>query len=214
MDQAFLLAPGQRREVGERLTIGRDAAADLTLDTVEASRLHAEIVRDGDRYTLTDLDSKNGTYLNGGHIDEPQALSNGDVIYLAGVTFRFLVHGRKTKIANAWGGAVGTAPLRLAGDQVTIGRAAANDVVLDDPTVSRFHAELVRSADEAVLRDLSSANGTYVGGEPVDDLSIQPGTTLRIGHTSLHYDGDWIIADDERPNMRLEADEVTFEVGQ
>lgn len=213
MGQAFLLAPGNRREVGERLTLGRDAGADVTLDTAEASRLHAEIVRHGNRYTLTDLDSKNGTYLNGGPVDVPRELSSGDTIRLAGVTFRFLIRSGETKIASAWGGAVATAPLRLTGDRVTIGRAPSNNVVLDDPTVSWLHAELVREEDAVLLRDLSSANGTYVEGRPVGELPIDPGTTLRIGHTRLRYDGDRIVADDERPNLRLDVDGVTFEVG-
>ena len=53
-------------------------------------------------------------------------------------------------------------------DAITIGRDARNDVVLDDPRVSRRHALLRKVGEAFRIEDLGSTNGTYVNGERVD----------------------------------------------
>jgi len=54
-------------------------------------------------------------------------------------------------------------------DYTTIGRAPNCDVVLPERQVSRHHAEIERSEDSYLLRDLGSKNGTYVNGKEVDN---------------------------------------------
>jgi DNA-binding winged helix-turn-helix (wHTH) protein len=68
---------------GERLLIGRGEDCDLVLAERPISRHHAEIRRQGNRYVLHDLDSKNGTCLNGREIDGPVPLRDGDEIQIA-----------------------------------------------------------------------------------------------------------------------------------
>lgn len=70
------------------LVLGRSRSCDLTLQTPDASRRHAEIVGVGDGWLLRDLGSTNGTYLNGERIEEHQ-ISPGDRIEIGGdlVTF-------------------------------------------------------------------------------------------------------------------------------
>ena len=67
-----------------------------------------------------------------------------------------------------------------------IGRSSAADIVLSDPTVSRLHAELVRSADGTwYLTDRRSTGGTYLleSGHwvAVDQQFVRPGDQLRLG---------------------------------
>lgn len=62
---------------GDRVTIGRNRHCDLTLDHVTVSRRHAEIRSDGQRYTLVDAGSLNGTYHNR-HPADTADLSDGD----------------------------------------------------------------------------------------------------------------------------------------
>jgi DNA-binding response OmpR family regulator len=64
-------------------TIGRWEDNDVPLLDRWISRHHAEVRREGQRYVLYDLDSKNGTFLNGKAIPEPQPLENGDCIQLS-----------------------------------------------------------------------------------------------------------------------------------
>ncbi len=73
----------------------------------------------------------------------------------------------------------------FAGDRVTIGRRADADLQLDpqrDLAVSGLHAELRRSGDGWVLRDLGSRNGTFVNGRPVEgDVALRDGDEVQLG---------------------------------
>jgi|GEM_PF-4329584 pSer/pThr/pTyr-binding forkhead associated (FHA) protein len=66
--------------------IGRDPGNDIFLPEEFISRRHARIRRDGDLYLISDLGSRNGTYINGKRIEpgKDQSLSNMDRIYLGG----------------------------------------------------------------------------------------------------------------------------------
>lgn len=68
---------------GDTLLMGRGEDCDLVLAERPISRHHAEIRREGNRYVLYDLDSKNGTCLNGREIDGPVPLRDGDEIQIA-----------------------------------------------------------------------------------------------------------------------------------
>ena len=64
------------------LRIGRDPANDFVVDDIEVSRNHAKITSDEDIYKIEDLDSTNGTFLNGRRISIPEILKDGDLISL------------------------------------------------------------------------------------------------------------------------------------
>jgi len=66
------------------VVIGREVVlADLLLPERQVSRRHAKIERRPDGFFLSDLDSKNGTFLNGREVKEPQQLQDGDEIQIA-----------------------------------------------------------------------------------------------------------------------------------
>jgi len=77
---------GEPRSValGERTTVGRDPGADLCLDDEAVSWHHLEIAARGGVLMATDLDSRNGTALNGEPLDRPRRLRDGDVLSVAG----------------------------------------------------------------------------------------------------------------------------------
>jgi pSer/pThr/pTyr-binding forkhead associated (FHA) protein len=67
-------------------------------------------------------------------------------------------------------------------DLVRIGRGLENDIVLnDEPNVSVHHVEIRRVDGSYRLYDLQSTNGTYVNGERVSDMVIQPPASIRLG---------------------------------
>jgi hypothetical protein len=72
-------------------------------------------------------------------------------------------------------------------DVMTIGRAPQSDVFLDDITVSRDHARLVRSANGVSLTDLGSLNGTYVNRQRIESTQLADGDELQIGKYRLSY---------------------------
>jgi predicted component of type VI protein secretion system len=65
---------------GERTLIGRSPEADVQLDDEAVSWNHLEIARRGEMLMATDLDSRNGTALNGEPLDRPRRLRNGDTL--------------------------------------------------------------------------------------------------------------------------------------
>jgi phosphoserine phosphatase RsbU/P len=65
-----------------RITIGRSARNDLCVPDPFASRVHAEVRREGDLYVLQDLGSANGTLFNGGRVEQPIPLAPGDRIQI------------------------------------------------------------------------------------------------------------------------------------
>ena len=72
------------------IIIGRDASADLTLSFPGVSRRHARLMREGEVYTLEDLGSSNGTYLNGERLIKRSPLKSGDQIRLgAAITLTY-----------------------------------------------------------------------------------------------------------------------------
>jgi FHA domain len=90
-DAPYLLDPAGRRFSLARPTtsIGRSPACDLYIPDRRASRRHAEIAWDGEDCTLSDLDSDNGTFLNGLRLAAPQPLTDGDQIAVASAVFIF-----------------------------------------------------------------------------------------------------------------------------
>lgn len=63
-------------------------------------------------------------------------------------------------------------------DTVTIGRSASCEVVLAEPELSRRHAQIRVTPDGLVLRDLGSANGTFVNGNRVRDARLHQGDQI------------------------------------
>jgi hypothetical protein len=89
-------------------------------------------------------------------------------------------------VIRAGGGRVGeTFPLE--GERLSIGRRPESDIFLDDVTVSRDHALLVRRGSDYWLDDCGSLNGTYVNRERVDSHRLADGDELQIGKYKLSY---------------------------
>ncbi|MEO8587045.1 MAG: FHA domain-containing protein [Acidobacteriota bacterium] len=73
----------------QELILGREAGSAGTIDDASVSRRHARLAREGDAVVLTDLGSKNGTYVGGVRILAPVALRDGDEVRLGLVFFVF-----------------------------------------------------------------------------------------------------------------------------
>ncbi len=72
------------------ITIGRSKKNDLVLADQWLSRIHAEIRRENARHFIRDLDSRNGTYVNGMRLSQRVPLQNGDVVTLGDQQIRFV----------------------------------------------------------------------------------------------------------------------------
>jgi pSer/pThr/pTyr-binding forkhead associated (FHA) protein len=82
----------------------------------------------------------------------------------------------------------GVRRVELAGDRMTVGKGAGNDIVLDDPTVSRLHVSLDEFAEGWCVTDVGSSNGTYLNGERIwGQQRLRHGDEIRIGRSRLLF---------------------------
>jgi DNA-binding NtrC family response regulator len=68
-----------------------------------------------------------------------------------------------------------------------IGKDGDNDIVIDDPTVSRNHFTIARDGERYVVRDLGSTNGTFVDGAQVKEAYLRPGVSLEAGDVVMRF---------------------------
>jgi DNA-binding NtrC family response regulator len=73
-------------------------------------------------------------------------------------------------------------------ERATVGTAEGNDLVLSDPTVSRFHAELTVGQGGVLAVDHESTNGTFVGTTRIERAVLARGTLVRCGRTTLRIE--------------------------
>jgi two-component system, NtrC family, response regulator GlrR len=73
-------------------------------------------------------------------------------------------------------------------DRCQVGSHPLNDLVIDDPTVSRFHCEIRIEAGGAVVSDLRSRNGTLVDGVQVREAFLRGGSLLRLGRAVVRFE--------------------------
>ncbi len=183
------------------VVIGRDHSADITIDKNTVSRRHSRITYKDDRFILEDLDSSNGTFLNGTQIFGEAVLNAGDLISISpDVILEFqtpIFQDQETKLADIQDLTALPAHVKLVvtieGDiprtytldqnRITIGRAPDNDIVIQSQVMSRKHAVVERVGNNFIFIQLESAtNPFYNKGNPVsgrlqlnhlDELQIQ-----------------------------------------
>jgi FHA domain-containing protein/zinc ribbon protein len=89
-------------------------------------------------------------------------------------------------VIRAGGGRAGES-FTVDDEKTSIGRSPDAGVFLDDVTVSRNHALLVRRADGLYIDDLGSLNGTYVNRHRIESHKLADGDEIQIGKYKLSY---------------------------
>src|SRR5262245_51617335 len=64
---------------------------------------------------------------------------------------------------------------------IRIGRHEANDSVIENPYISRYHAEIVSEGARHIIRDLGSTSGTFANGERITQRRLRDGDCIRLG---------------------------------
>jgi predicted component of type VI protein secretion system len=78
----------------------------------------------------------------------------------------------------------------LVDEAVTIGRGPDNTIVVNDPSISTHHAQLLLEGDTYRLKDLDSTNGTRVNGKPVTETVLRFDDRIRFGAAEARYEAD------------------------
>jgi FHA domain/zinc-ribbon domain len=89
-------------------------------------------------------------------------------------------------VVRAGGGRAGES-FEAAGPKTLVGRSPDCDVFLDDVTVSRRHAEIVRENDDYVIRDLGSLNGTFVNRQRIESSVLSADDEVQIGKYRMTF---------------------------
>jgi hypothetical protein len=79
----------------------------------------------------------------------------------------------------------------LTRDTQTLGRHRNNDIVINDPKCSSFHARIDRTQEGFTVIDLKSRNGTYVNGKRIEQVRLKTGDEVRVGTARLTYKVDY-----------------------
>ncbi len=110
----------------------------------------------------------------------------GETGELEEIRLEEMVSGGAALVIRAGGGRAGES-FPLEGDRLTVGRRPDSDIFLDDVTVSRDHAVLVRRGDDYFLDDCGSLNGTYVNRRRIESHKLADGDELQVGKYKLAF---------------------------
>ena len=89
-------------------------------------------------------------------------------------------------VVRSGGGRAGES-FEAIGERALIGRSPECDVFLDDVTVSRRHAELVREGEVFTIRDLGSLNGTFVNKRRIESAVLEDDDEVQVGKYRMTF---------------------------
>lgn len=178
------------------IKIGKDASNDVAINNPTISRQHAIVmIADDGSATIRDLNSTNGTYVNGKRIVTENALKPGDKVQLGNHVATYeelttLPHAGK-KQATVVNKPLGY-PHLMPGvkDSRNIGRDSSMHICLNQSDVSKHHATLCRLQNgETMIVDMKSTNGTFVNGQRISgQQTLHKGDVIMLAGK---YKLDW-----------------------
>ncbi|MDX1437532.1 MAG: FhaA domain-containing protein [Anaerolineales bacterium] len=142
------------------------------------------------------------------HVIEDRDLPEGDVeivartVYTAATATKNLAPPESSKESvppNAFLIIAGHKVFQLDQMVVNIGRRPDNNLVIDDPSVSRVHAQLRAIRGQFVLFDLESTGGTFINGQRVSNGILYPGDVIALANIQLVYGQDAPRSLDDTP---------------
>jgi pSer/pThr/pTyr-binding forkhead associated (FHA) protein len=191
----------------EILSIGRARDNDIVIENLSVSRNHARIRKEGNQFILTDLNSANGSFVNGVRITRVEVVDE-DVVTIGKHKLLFLDKKPTDEeiIGEAFGaertmlvdrsfnaflavtkGKQKDQTFKITKYETYIGRASDNDVRLHDWFVSKKHAVIIRQGSNYFIKDLGSWRGTMVNGKNIRDCELKEDDEIQLGTTVLEF---------------------------
>ena len=164
--------------------IGRSKSNDYVINDDSVSGSHAVLDLNADEQSgvLKDLNSTNGTYVNGRRISAPTPVSAKDTIRFGKTTLsiaEITSNPNRTRVSPKTPGV----------ERKTIGKSEQSQIRYTQDDVSRNHAIIYKTADgRIVIEDCGSTNGTYVNGMRVTSRELQPGDRVTV---TRNYPLEW-----------------------
>jgi len=194
----------RRREavwlVDQVFTIGKSANNSLMVDHAGVNEFHAEIINQHDQLTLVNKCDGIGVWVNGLPISDQTHISAGDSITLGELELELVdpknsqtSAAKPKKKSSDWSISSKASWLDKSRyqilDKVIIGRDSACDIVLPLEHLSRQHVMLELRKGQLFVKDLDSANGTYLNGERVNEAPLKAGDKLKLDVVTFEVGG-------------------------
>ena len=169
--------------------IGSASDNQLVINDKTVDPLHAKLVVEDDKYVLKDNNSSTGCFINGQRITQKEIFP-GDIFRL-GETELIVLDPRRLQDGEVYL----SAPWRLVSDgswlpgktfvipaerSVTIGRTEQCDITIPGTHLSRRHTELCIQGSKMFIKDLGSANGTFLNEKQITEAFAENGDRLRL----------------------------------
>lgn len=183
--------------------MGRKPGNDFVFQDNVVSSFHAEIHCKGSRCALVDLQSTNGTFVNGERVEKVE-LNNRDKIQLGenGPVLEFRTESEESgqsedipqivPISGSWD--QGMRPISLKPGRKTVGRSAKSDIVAgreQGSVVSGAHLEIGYDGRKCILKDLQSTNGTFLNGSKTGAAQLYDRDRVELGDGGPSFEIRW-----------------------
>ncbi|HRI70496.1 MAG TPA: FHA domain-containing protein [Polyangium sp.] len=190
--------------------LGRGDENSIRLTDRNVSRRHAKLGKNGEAWIIRDVQSYNGTYVNGVRVVGEQPVNAGDIIQLGDYRLELVdeskivpatdpsaqaaltqvpVHQRPNRLVVVVGPNPGT-EYPLDREHFTIGRAEEATISINHSSVSRLHSELIALGNGRFeIIDKGSANGIRINGVELKRGILEAGDALELGDVRLRFVG-------------------------
>lgn len=196
----------------DEYAVGRDETNSIRLTDRNISRRHMVLRRNADGWIVRDLQSYNGTWVNGNRVAGEQHVGHNDTIQLGDYRLEFSDEAKiAPQTATLPGGVpavvtppphqrpdrlvvvVGPSPgqeFPLDRERFTLGRAEEMTISINHSSVSRHHADLIAlGGGRYEIMDRQSANGIRINGQEVRRGLLEAGDALELGDVRLRFVG-------------------------
>lgn len=187
----------------DEISVGRGSKNSIVIRDNEVSRDHCRLTRFSGNYQIHDLRSSNGTFVNGQRVVGQWLLQAGDLIEFGDtITLEYQLTSSDdipddipniSPVEEIFSSEVHFSINMLKGpnvgriymlnqDNLTIGRDLNNEIVIQDPEVSRQHLRLRIDQEGYQIDDLDTTNGTFINGERLEgSRCLEAGDIIRLG---------------------------------
>lgn len=222
------------------MSIGRSRDNDIVVENLSVSRNHGRVRRQGGKYILTDLNSANGTFVNGVRVSKTEIVDN-DVITIGKHKLVFVnkAVSEEEVIMDAFGadrtvmvdrisepipgvlcvveGKLKGKQFGLGKDEIQIGKAQSNDIVIaDDWFLSKKQTVITHRGIDYYIEDMGGFRKTRLNGTPLSGLTkLKPGDRIDIGNTGFLFQlsGDLAAEEAGRVPQELGLEDSIFSTG-
>jgi ABC-type multidrug transport system ATPase subunit/pSer/pThr/pTyr-binding forkhead associated (FHA) protein len=176
------------------LMVGSNSNCDLIISNKRISRNHCQIIySNSGELKLVDLNSSNGTFLNGLKLESNKTynLNLKDQVQLAGVSGILISVGSENTQSRDLDNQENILELFKNKDLIIVGRDSLCDLRINDNRISRKHASIKKlSNDKFLIKDLGSLNGIYINGSKLNgSKTISKSDSIFISKYLLKIEG-------------------------